>query len=142
MSHGSLGGGYELSIEGDQLVWTHSAHGTERSLRGGPVPQGTKRVSAEIEAQPRHDWHIVLRADDVILADGDGFPAFVGMAPLEGIDIGRSRRSPVSWSRHCKHGAYPYHGSLRSVTYTCGVLAPDALESQVSQLRARQITFD
>ncbi|HUP76658.1 MAG TPA: arylsulfatase [Acidimicrobiales bacterium] len=142
VSHGSLGGGYELSIEGDQLVWTHNAHGTERSLRGAAIPEGTERLCAQIEAQPGHQWRIILSADDAILADNDGFPAFIGMAPLEGIDIGRSRRSPVSWHRHCQHGTYPYRGTLRTVTYTAGPLAPDALESQVNRLRSRQITFD
>ena len=64
------------------------------------------------------------------------------MAPLEGIDIGRSRRSPVSWSRHCAHGPFPFSGILRAVTYTPGALAPDAPESLVCERKLRQTAFD
>jgi hypothetical protein len=41
-----------------------------------------------------------------------------------------------------KTTSYPYRGSLRTVTCTCGPLAPDALELQVERLRARQLTFE
>jgi hypothetical protein len=51
VSHGSLGGGYELSIDDDALIWTHNANGFERELRGGPIAPGTRalRVRARID---------------------------------------------------------------------------------------------
>jgi arylsulfatase len=142
VSHGSLGGGYELTIDDNQFVWTHNAHGSERHLRGGPIRPGTQQLVAEVVAHPGGRWAITLRADHTAVAGGDGFPAFLGMAPLEGIDIARSRRSPVSWTRHCEHGSFAYRGALRSVTYTPGDLAPDAPESLVNQRNLRQTTFD
>lgn len=142
VSHGSLGGGYELTIDDNQFVWTHNAHGSERHLRGGPIRPGTQQLVAEVVAHPGGRWAITLRADHTTVAGGDGFPAFMGMAPLEGIDIGRSRRSPASWTRHCEHGSFAYRGALRSVTYTPGDLAPDAPESLVNQRNLRQTTFD
>ena len=142
VSHGSLGGGYELAISNDELIWTHNAHGTERQLRGGPIPPGTRRITARVDAKPRDRWTIALRAGDNILATADDFAAFVGMAPLEGIDIGRSRRSPVSWVRHCEHGPWPFQGTLRFITYLPGELAPDAPEAILRQRRQRLTTFD
>jgi arylsulfatase len=142
VSHGSLGGGYELSIENDELVWTHNANGTERQLRGGPIPPGTRHLTADVHTQPRGRWTIALRADEDILATADEFVAFVGMAPLEGIDVGRSRRSPVSWNRHRNHGPFAYRGTVRAVTYVAGDLAPDAPEAILLQRRQRLTTFD
>jgi arylsulfatase len=46
------------------------------------------------------------------------------LAPLEGIDVGIDRRSPVSWPVYERHGPFPYSGQLESVTYTPGEAAP------------------
>jgi arylsulfatase len=56
----------------------------------------------------------------------------VGLAPFQGIDVGIDRRSPVVWAVHERHGAFPYTGHLRSVTYVPGDPAPydpDAVET-------------
>ena len=143
VSHGSLGGGYELTIEDNQFVWTHKrARQLNATSAGGPIPPGTQQLVAEVVAQRGGRWAITLHADDTALAGADGFSAFMGMAPLEGIDIGRSRRSPVSWTRHCGLGSFAYRGTLRSVTYIPGDLAPDAPEFLVHERKLRQTTFD
>jgi arylsulfatase len=142
VSHGSLGGGYELTVEDRELVWTHNAQGSERQLRGGPIPTGTRRLRADVHAESSMRWTITLFAGDAPLATGDGFVAFTGMAPLEGIDIGRSHRSPVSWRRHCDHGDFAYTGVIHAVTYTAGELAPDAPELLVIERRRRLTTYD
>lgn len=142
VSHGSLGGGYELRIENDEFVWSHNAHGAERQFRSGPIPPGTQQLVAEVQAQSGGRWAITLHAGGMALATATGFSSFTGMAPLEGIDIGRSRRSPVSWTRHCGFGSFPYRGTLRSVTYIPGDLAPDAPEFLVHERKLRRTTFD
>jgi arylsulfatase len=142
VSHGSLGGGYELTVEDRELAWTHNAQGSERQLRGGPIPTGTRRLRADVHAERSMRWTITLFADDAPLATGDGFVAFTGMAPLEGIDIGRSRRSPVSWRRHRDHGDFAYSGVIHAVTYTAGDLAPDAPELLAIERRRRLTTYD
>jgi arylsulfatase len=142
VSHGSLGGGYELTVEHDELVWTHNAKGVERQLRGGPIPPGTRQLRADVRAESWSRWTVTLHAGDATLATGEGFVAFTGMAPLEGIDIGRGRRSPVSWRRHRDHGDFAYSGALRSVTYTTGAFAPDAPELMAIDRRRRETTYD
>ncbi len=142
VSHGSQGGGYELTVEDDALVWTHNARGAERRIAGGPVAEGSVRLTAIVAAHPGAQWTVTLLVGTRLVASGEGFAAFTGMAPLQGIDVGRSRRSPVSWTRHVHHGAFPYSGTLRSVTYRPGPLVADAAESIARERRLRSTVFD
>ena len=142
VSHGSLGGGYEITVEDGRLVWTHNHGGHVRRVEGDALPNGTTRITVEVEAPGSSRWRLVLLADGVELARAEDLPAFSGMVPLEGIDVGRSRRSPVSWNRHLAHGAWPYTGVLHHATYRPGALAPDAPEAIVRSRFAQQTVFD
>jgi hypothetical protein len=54
------------------------------------------------------------------------------IAPLQGIDIGLDRRSPVSWPVYERHGSFRYTGNLASVTYFPG--EPAAYDPQLVYL--------
>ena len=142
VSHGSLGGGYEITVEDGRLVWTHNHGGHVRRVEGDALANGTTRITAEVEAPGSGRWRVVLLADGVALVCAEDLPAFSGMVPLEGIDLGRSRRSPVSWNRHRGHGTWPYTGVLHHATYLPGALAPDVPEAIVRTRLVRQTVFD
>lgn len=142
VSHGSLGGGYELAVDDGTLVWVHNHSGHEQRVGGGPVPDGITSITADVTATGRSRWRLTLLAGDTPVAHADGLPAFSGLVPLEGIDIGRSRRSPVSWTRHLARGAWPYTGVLHHVTYRPGAPAPDAPEALARARRAALTVFD
>ncbi|MSY73368.1 MAG: hypothetical protein F2692_15350, partial [Actinobacteria bacterium] len=55
--------------------------------------------------------------------------------PFQGISIGVDRKSPVSWRIFEAHGAFAYRGTLDSVTYTPGEIAPDSGERFLDLLR-------
>ena len=59
-------------------------------------------------------------------AEAPGLVSLMAMAPFEGIDVGVDRRSPVSWDIYERYGPFPFTGTLESVTYRPGELAPDA----------------
>jgi arylsulfatase len=58
--------------------------------------------------------------DDREMARLDGMNMLLWIAPLQGIDIGIDRRSPVSWSLYERHRSFRYTGQLVSVTYIPG----------------------
>ncbi len=65
-----------------------------------------------------------------------------GMAPFEGITVGRDPRSPVSWPVHERFGSFPYTGRLTAVAYQPGELAPDAADNLVGMLREMGMAFE
>jgi arylsulfatase len=58
------------------------------------------------------------------------------IAPLQGIDIGLDRRSPVSWPLYERHGSFPYTGKLTSVTYLPG--EPASYDPQLVYLASQR----
>ncbi len=142
VSHGSLGGGYELAVDGGLLVYTHNHGGHEQRVEGGPVPSGTAQILVDVTAEGAGRCTVALFVDGAPAGRAEGLAGFSGLTPLEGIDVGRSRRSPVSWTRHVAHGAWPYTGTLHHVTYVPGELAPDAPESIARTRLAKLTTFD
>ncbi len=83
-----------------------------------------------------------------LLVDGqpngtlDAVPMLYGMAPFEGITVGRDPRSPVSWPLHEQFGSFPYTGRLARVAYEPGELAPDAADNLVGMLREMGMAFE
>jgi arylsulfatase len=63
--------------------------------------------------------------DGVSVGGLDEVGMLIGMSPLEGIDVGVDRRSPVSWPLFQRHGAFAYSGVIEYVRYVPGELAPD-----------------
>lgn len=138
VSHGGQGGGYLLWVEDDELVLTHRAAGNDRELRGGPIGPLTASLGMAVSARPGNRWSVQLLMDDVVLSGADGWEGFVGMAPLQGIDVGLSRGSPVSWPLFEREGSFEWTGSLDRATYTPGPLVPDAPELLVQQRLAQR----
>ncbi|GIH80095.1 hypothetical protein Plo01_65240 [Planobispora longispora] len=66
----------------------------------------------------------------------------IGLAPMEGIDVGIDRRSPVSWPVYERHGAFPYSGDLISVTYLPGEPADYDPREVLAALRAAAESYD
>ena len=69
-------------------------------------------------------------------------PWLYGMSPFEGISVGRDPRSPVWWELYEQHRAFPYTGSLGSVTYVPGDGPPDMPDDVVDVLRRMGAKFE
>ncbi|MGH9138834.1 MAG: arylsulfatase [Acidimicrobiales bacterium] len=135
VAHGDQGGGYVVYVEGGALRLAHNAFGVMTELDGGPLAAGRRTVELAVTAPGGFVWDVELRVDGTPVAEAGGLPMLMGMAPFEGIDIGIDRRSPVSWALYERHGPFPYRGTLHSVTYTPGELAPDAGPRMLDLLR-------
>ena len=140
VSHGGQGGGYAVYVEDAEVRLAWNAFGELHDLSGGALTPGEQLVRLSISAQGKGRWNVRLTGgrDEVVLDDLFGFVAF---APLEGIDVGADRRSPVSWPVHERHGSFPYTGALHTVTYRPGELAPDAPQRRIEEMRAAGLRF-
>ena len=142
VAHGDQGGGYAIYVEDGQLVWAHNGYGAMTLIDGGVVPDGARRIDARVTAKARGVWDVELAIDDVVVGVGEGLPHFWFMAPLEGIDVGIDRRSPVSWDIYQRRGPFPYTGRLVAVTYTPGDPVSDAPEPLVETILEAQRRYD
>jgi arylsulfatase A-like enzyme len=137
VAHGDQGGGYSLYVEAGELRFAHNdGRGRLRTLAG---PFGTPSiVEAVFTAPGGGTWSVALLVDGSVVASGDGFPLLFPMAPFQGIDVGIDRKSPVVWGR----GTFPYTGTITSVTYTPGDLAPDSPVALLDVLRGLGRKFE
>ncbi|HEY5156002.1 MAG TPA: hypothetical protein VIJ47_14785, partial [Acidimicrobiales bacterium] len=127
----------------DELWFVHNdGRGTMRRLSGGPVPDGTTRLGASMDAVGGGSWTVTLSVDGDDRATLEGVPLLYGMAPFEGIDVGIDRRSPVDWSLYERFGPFPWTGILEAVTYTPGVDAPDSPANLLPLLREMGLAFE
>lgn len=135
-SHGDQGGGYGLYIdEGDELVFVHNGYGAMSELRCGSVPAGTEHIRLSVTAPGSWSWDIEVIVGAESRAQAEGLVMLGAIAPFEGINVGIDRRSPVSWALAERHGAFPYTGRLKAVSYTPGEPAPDAGTRFIELLR-------
>lgn len=151
VSHGDQGGGYCLYVDDDGvLTYAHNGYGDLSLVRAGTVPAGVVDIELAVTASlpapaPDGDVAIVGSWDIRLSIDGDpratqsGLISLAVLAPFEGIDVGRTRRSPVHWDLREKHGAFAYTGSIGSVTYLPGafVFAPLQQGAERHQVEAR-----
>jgi len=114
----------------------------QRRLDGGVVPAGTRSVTAELTAPGGNVWTVALSMDGSPCGELEAVPLLFGIAPFEGISVGRDPRSPVDWDLHQRFGSFAYTGALASVTYTPGPEAPDAPSTMVDMLRDIGRTFE
>ena len=126
VAHGDQGGGYALYVEDGRLFYAHNGYGVMTVVDGGPLADGAASVVLDVVAPGKFLWDATVLVDGVVVGEAPGLPTMMSMAPFEGIDVGIDRRSPVSWAVYERHGPFPYTGTLHSVTYTPGELAPDA----------------
>ncbi|MCU1487329.1 MAG: arylsulfatase [Actinomycetia bacterium] len=135
VAHGDQGGGYSLYVEDGHLRFAYNQYGDLLEVDAGPLPDGSRSVELRAAAGPDLTWDWTVLVDGVEVAALPGTEMLVGLAPFQGIDVGIDRRSPVVWSVHERHGAFPYGGALRSVTYVPGEPAPYDPETLVAALR-------
>ena len=109
---------------------------------GGPLSAGASQVSLAVEAPGDFLVHASLSVDGQKVGEARDLPLLTSMAPFEGIDVGIDRRSPVSWWVYERHGCFPWTGTLHSVTYTPGELAPDAGPRWLDVLRDAGTRYD
>jgi hypothetical protein len=83
-----------------------------------------------------------LTVDGADVADTHEVPMLYGMAPFEGITVGRDPRSPVWWERHITHGSFPFTGEQGPVTYTPGDAPPGTPPDLVSILKKMGSKFE
>ena len=126
VAHGDQGGGYSMYVEDGHLFFAYNGYGVMTVVDGGPLADGTSSVALVVEAPGSMRAHATLRVEGEVVGEARDLPLLTSMAPFEGIDVGIDRRSPVSWDVYERHGAFPWTGTLHSVAYTPGELAPDA----------------
>ncbi|MCD9623299.1 arylsulfatase [Rhabdothermincola salaria] len=144
VAHGDQSGGYALYVlEGGLPALRHNdGRGTMTQVTGPAVGPGDHEVTAHLSAIGNGQWRITIEVDGVAGPESAEVPLLYGMAPFEGISVGRDPRSPVCWDLFREHGSYPYSGQLRSVTYTPGDGPPDQPDDVVDLLRKLGAKYD
>lgn len=142
VAHGDQGGGYALYVEGGELHYVHNAYGTQRDVSFGPLPAGAREVTLDMEAPGNLVWHATVAVDNVVVGEVRDLTVLTAMAPFEGIDVGIDRRSPVSWELYERRGTFAWSGTLHSVRYEPGELAPDAGARWLEVLKAAGSKFE
>ncbi len=135
VSHGDQGGGYGAYVEDGRVRYIHNAFGVMHELDAGTLTDGAHTITLDIVNTGGFRWTVRVLVDGEERAAEAGLRCFIGMAPFQGISIGVDRKSPVSWRIFEAHGAFAYRGTLDSVTYTPGELAPDSGERFLDLLR-------
>jgi arylsulfatase len=125
VAHGDQGGGYVVAIEDERLQFGFNSYGDLTTVDGGAVWIGTQDILVRFSTRPGLKWGIELFVDGVSVGGVDEVGMLIGMSPLEGIDVGVDRRSPVSWPLFQRHGAFAYSGVIGHVRYVPGEMAPD-----------------
>jgi arylsulfatase A-like enzyme len=129
VAHGDQGGGYALYLIDDCPVFVFNAYGeTSTIVADARLDAGARTISVHFVASDEHQWRIELEVDGAPVGADLVVPMLIGLAPWEGITVGRDPRSPVSWEISQAHGAYPFRGRLIDVTYVPQEAVPDADE--------------
>jgi arylsulfatase len=137
VAHGDQGGGYALFVGDDgHLTLAYNQYGEVVEADGGTLPPGRHVLTVATTAGPGLTWDWTLAVSGEIVARLDETEMLLGLAPLQGIDVGLDRRSPVVWRYHERHGAFRYTGALHRVTYRPGPPAPYNPEVLAAALRA------
>lgn len=131
-----------MYIEDGELHHVHNGYGAMTEVPCGELSEGISEIKLAVEAVGDLRWNTKVFVDDSIVAETPDLPVLTAMAPFEGIDVGIDRRSPVSWSLYERHGTFPYTGSLNSVTYIPGELAPDAGTRWIDLLRDSGVKYE
>jgi arylsulfatase len=131
VSHGDQGGGYTVEVAGGgeatQLLFVHNdGHGTTTRESAGMLGAGRHTVRRTLGGPGGGRWVVALDVDGEPRISDLQRPMLWPMAPFTGISIGIDRGSPVDWARYRTAGPAAYTGTVHSVRYEPGELAPDA----------------
>jgi arylsulfatase len=136
VAHGDQGGGYSLYVEDGHLVLAYNQYGDLLTHDAGELAPGARSIALDATALQELRWDLALTVDGEPRGGLDGVEQLAGLAPLQGIDVGIDRRSPVSWPVYERHGPFPYTGDLHAVTYLPGEPGPYAPEVLLELLQA------
>jgi arylsulfatase len=136
VAHGDQGGGYNVYVEGGHLWFAYNDYGNLHEVDAGPLAAGPRVVTLRATAIDNFAWDFAVLVDGRQCAQLDNMNMLLWIAPLQGIDIGIDRRSPVSWPLYERHGSFAYTGDLTSVTYEPG--APASYDPQLVYLAAQR----
>ena len=136
VAHGDQGGGYALEVRDGCVVFVHNdGGGTTAIVEVGSLVVGRQQLVLDIQAPGGTVWAVTLLVGGGRHGEPFTCPMLWPMAPFSGIDVGIDRASPVDWARYESHGPFPYSGTLHSVRYEPGELAPDSPGRFVDFLR-------
>lgn len=138
VAHGDQGGGYLVWIaDGAVHVGHNDGRGRFSSTPPVPIASGVHQIVVHFTAPGGNIWNVAMSIDGEPVAgvEATGWGVLFPMAPFQGIDVGRNRRSPVCWALYEAHGSYPYSGVIDRVTYQPGAPAPDAPGEMLELLR-------
>jgi arylsulfatase A-like enzyme len=136
-AHGGQGGGYVVYVENGRLRLGWNEYGVLHEADGGPLEPGNHEAVLAVLACSGGRCDVSL--GEARLAN---LRMFLFAAPLEGIDVGIDRRSPVSWPLYERHRGFRYPGAITSVRYVPGDLAEDAPARRAEALRAAGQRFE
>jgi len=143
VSHGDQGSGYLLYVDDGRLHYAHNdGRGHMRRVATEPLGDGVSVMTLDKHAGGGGVWTVRLLVDGEERTSMEGVPLLYGMAPFEGITIGRDPRSPVDWDLSQQHGSYAYSGDLRYASITPGDPAPDGPESMIDLLREMGLKYE
>ncbi|RJL24204.1 arylsulfatase [Bailinhaonella thermotolerans] len=142
VAHGDQGGGYSVYVEDGRVHLAYNEYGDLKVAVGDFLRPGPHEVVLRAEALPEYRWTFTLTVDGVAGARLEKVRMLIGLAPMEGIDVGVDRRSPVSWPVYERHGPFPYTGDLISATYRPGRPAPYDPAEVLSALRSAAESYD
>jgi arylsulfatase len=123
-AHGDQGGGYVLYVEDGHAHVAYNEYGELLEADAGVLSSGAHDVSLEATAVDDYRWNLNVVVDGEARAQLKGVSMLLGLAPLQGIDVGVDRGSPVSWPLFQRRGSFAYQGVLHAVTYVPGEYAP------------------
>jgi arylsulfatase len=144
VAHGDQSGGYALYIVegGLPLLMHNDGRGNLATITAPALNDGHHELKADFDCIGGNLWRMSLSVDGVAIDESHEVPMLYGMAPFEGITVGRDPRSPVWWERHLTHGSFPFTGQQGPVTYTPGDAPPGTPADLVSLLKKMGSKFE
>jgi arylsulfatase len=144
VAHGDQSGGYALYIVegGLPLLMHNDGRGNLATITGPALSDGNHELRADFDCIGNNTWKMTLTVDGTTIDDSAEVPMLYGMAPFEGITVGRDPRSPVWWDRFLTHGSFAYTGEQGPVTYTPGDAPPGTPPDLVSILKKMGAKFE
>lgn len=127
--------GSVLYIENGELAFENVAFGAWTQFPRVPVQPGTLNIQFSLQAAAYNPANGLasgggtgtLYVNGAQVAQGSlpnwsAAGASLFGSPLDGLDIGKDRRGPVSWAIFKKYGVFKYSGAISQVTVTPGQL--------------------
>jgi arylsulfatase len=144
VAHGDQSGGYALYlVEGGLPLLMHNdGRGNLATIAGPALGNGQHELRADFDCIGGNLWRMSFTVDGMVIDETHEVPMLYGMAPFEGITVGRDPRSPVWWERHLTHGSFPFTGQQGPVTYTPGDAPPGTPADLVSILKKMGSKFE